>query len=161
MRIYKKDTQKFLIDYLILAGPLPILLIAILSKVYYSFFVDRYFLLSAFAIWFLVSFLASRIKIYLLLLGITVMGNFIKLPVYYESFTRDYDKRNLLLFIGEVVDKEKRDVILFKSYRDFVSSIVYNWDKDTPQYVVNGGVSNVVRYYLNRHLLYLKRRTQE
>lgn len=147
----KSPHHKILIDYLILAGPLPILLIAILSKVYYSFFVDRYFLLSAFAIWFLVCLLASKVRICFLLLGLTVMGNLIKLPLYYESFTRDYDKRKLFCLLEEVVkNRKKRDVVLFKSYRDFVSSIVYNWDKDIPQYVVNGRVSNVVRYYFNR-----------
>ena len=152
LRINKKNPHhKILIDYLILAGPLPILLIAILSKVYYSFFVDRYFLLSAFAIWFLICLSTSKMKIYSLLFGIIIIGNISKLPVYYEYFTRDYDKRNLFCLLEEVVKnrKKKRDVVLFKSYRDFVSSIVYNWDKNIPQYVVNGRVSNVVRYYFN------------
>ena len=151
LRINKKGPHhKILIDYLILAGPLPILLIAILSKVYYSFFVNRYFLLSAFAIWFLICLSTSKMKIYSLLFGIIIMGNISKLPVYYESFTRDYDKRKLFCLLEEVIkNRKKRDVVLFKSYRDFVSSIVYNWDKDIPQYVVNGRVSNVVRYYFN------------
>jgi 4-amino-4-deoxy-L-arabinose transferase-like glycosyltransferase len=143
-----KRYRKFLIDYLIIAGVFPVLVVAVLSRIYHSFFLDRYFLLSAFAIWFLISLIGSGRKLYPLLLGVIVIGNFSKLPDYYEFFQRNYDKKRLYFLISNVV--KRNDAVIFEDYRDFTSSVVYNWDKWLPQYILEGRASNIIRYYLKK-----------